>query len=204
MGMFNSILSRLIGNKKQKEAAEMLANMVNGDGGQDSPSPAESIKLAQGKANGFVQLSLTDESGEQVHSTTKIYGATQSLAGVMTAADKKKLDSIEEGSCGVNVVKFTWPERDQQCAVNFADLGIKDSDFICPVLDTGQGHFEMLPWQILSVQALYDTGELYATYKHNNTNYNLCISIDCEFPSEDGSAPPVITGVKLFWFDYMA
>ncbi len=28
MGMFNSILSRLIGNKKQKEAAEMLTEML--------------------------------------------------------------------------------------------------------------------------------------------------------------------------------
>ena len=150
-----------------------------------------------------MQLSLTDESGETIHSTTKIYGATQSLAGVMTAADKQKLDSINEGSCGVHVVKFTWPERNQQSVVNFEELGIKDTDFICPVLDIGQGHFEMLPWQILSVQALYDTGELYATYKHNNTNYNLCISIDCEFPEEE-SEQPVITGVKLYWYEYMA
>ena len=37
--MFNSILSRLIGNKKQKEAAEMLAGMVNAEGEDIFPQP---------------------------------------------------------------------------------------------------------------------------------------------------------------------
>lgn len=39
MSMFNSILSRLIGNKKQKEAAEMLAGMVNAEGKDIFPQP---------------------------------------------------------------------------------------------------------------------------------------------------------------------
>ena len=39
MSMFNSILSRLIGNKKQKEAAEMLAGMVNAEGEDIFPQP---------------------------------------------------------------------------------------------------------------------------------------------------------------------
>ena len=122
----------------------------------------------------------------------------------MTAADKKKLNSINENSCGVNVVKFQWPATSgEMCEVNFAELGIKDTDFICPVLDLGQGYFEMLPWQILSVEALFDTGELYSTYKNGSTLYNLCIGIACG-PGENESDPPTITGAYIFWNPYQA
>ena len=48
MGMFNGIISRKLGNKKQKQAAEMLADMVNnGEGGGSSNPSAESQKIQQ-------------------------------------------------------------------------------------------------------------------------------------------------------------
>ena len=53
--------------------------------------------LAKGTANGYVQLSLTDNTGNEVFSSVKIYGATNTAAGIMTAADKTKLENVASG-----------------------------------------------------------------------------------------------------------
>lgn len=54
-------------------------------------------KIANGAANGFYMLSLTNETGDVVYSQVKIYGASSSLAGIMTAEDKRKLDNTAAG-----------------------------------------------------------------------------------------------------------
>lgn len=53
--------------------------------------------LARGNANGYVQLSLTDDTGSHEYSTIKIYGASTTAAGIMTAADKQKLENTASG-----------------------------------------------------------------------------------------------------------
>ena len=53
--------------------------------------------IAKGSANGYVQLSLTDDTGSHEYSTIKIYGASTTAAGIMTAADKTKLDNTAAG-----------------------------------------------------------------------------------------------------------
>ena len=82
MGIFNAILNRRIGNKKQKEAAEMLVGMVNN---KDKPEYIESIKMTNGASNGFYILTLSNEAGDKQYSQVKIYGATDKYAGIIPA-----------------------------------------------------------------------------------------------------------------------
>lgn len=208
MGIFNDKLDRLIGNKKQKEAAEMLVNMVNNkDVEPEQPTGIESIKIIQGKANGFVQLSLTDESGEKQYSTTKIYGATQNLAGVMSAADKRKLDSINPSpeNQKIQVVNFDWPtQAGQQVSVNTEEMGLTEKDFITPMLNVGVGNRNFLPWQILSLKALMEQGEWTAKYNHMGVDYNLtigCITeqVQVDDPEDWDLEEYKITGVYIFY-----
>ncbi len=53
--------------------------------------------LRQDRANGYVQLTLTNADGTKEYSTTKLYGATQSQAGMMTAEDKRRVDNTYNG-----------------------------------------------------------------------------------------------------------
>ena len=55
------------------------------------------LKLVNGAANGFYLLTLTNEAGDRQYSQIKIYGATTQYAGIMTAADKTKLENVASG-----------------------------------------------------------------------------------------------------------
>lgn len=84
-----------------KESFTLYMDKVNATTGSASIQSLRILypkyTLAKGSANGYVQLSLTDDTGEKVYSTIKIYGASQSAAGIMTAEDKRKLDNTASG-----------------------------------------------------------------------------------------------------------
>ena len=74
MGMFNGIISRKLGNKKQKQAAEILADMVkkgNGEeGGSVNPS-AESQKIQ------VINFDWPSRSGQEISVNTEQLGLTE-------------------------------------------------------------------------------------------------------------------------------
>ena len=74
MGMFNGIISRKLGNKKQKQAAEMLADMVNNgngeEGGSSNPS-SESQKIQ------VINFDWPQQAGREVHVNTEDLGLTE-------------------------------------------------------------------------------------------------------------------------------
>lgn len=70
MGIFNGKLNRLIGNKKQKKVAEMLAEMLlewedgkDGKDGQDGDSDDESSESLPGIYKIYFESTVQDESG---------------------------------------------------------------------------------------------------------------------------------------------
>ena len=186
MGMFNSILSRLIGNKKQREAAEMLAGMVNGKDGEQQKG-IQSIKLTNGAANGFYLLTLSNEAGDEVYSQVKIYGATDKYAGIMTAADKKKLDGISDSNIAIHKIKFhnSMSGSEQfSSTVNFTDVGLNEgvssafeNIYIIPLYgNSGELDNGILPVPLLPLKELLLMGE----YIHCEINPNVSDQLICQ------------------------
>lgn len=217
MGIFNEKLDRLMGNKKQKKAAEFLAEMVSDDKQEET---APSYKLAQGKANGFVQVSLTDESGETTHSTIKIYGATQNLAGVMTAADKRKLDAVPSAFPQVHKVKFNSLTYDGtglfSATVNFADIGISEglpdsfeNIYIVPMygnFSPNSDNFNILPVTLLPLRELLLMGEYMFRFIDSTSDdfvqyKQVVITALSRYNSEDEFNEFIYTGLKMEMFD---
>ena len=183
MGIFNAILNRRIGNKKQKEAAEMRVGMVNKkDDGEEKPEYIESIKLTNGASNGFYILTLSNEAGDKQYSQVKIYGATDKYAGIMTSADKKKLDAVPESFPRIVTMKFTSSVIEESGAfsaiTNFEDCGLQagtydkfENIYIVPVYSyTGQeDNFNILPVQLIPLKELLVMGEfVYLFINPNN------------------------------------
>ena len=174
MGIFNAILNRRIGNKKQKEAAEMLVGMVNN---KDKPEYIESIKLTNGASNGFYILTLSNEEGDKQYSQVKIYGATDKYAGIMTSADKKKLDAVPESFPRIVTMKFTSSVIEESGAfsaiTNFEDCGLQpgtydkfENIYIVPVYSyTGEENsYDILPVQLIPLKELLLMGEFIYTF----------------------------------------
>lgn len=173
MGIFNAILNRRIGNKKQKEAAEMLVGMVNNkDDGKDKPEYIESIKLTNGASNGFYILTLSNEAGDKQYSQIKMYGATEKYAGIMTSADKKKLDAVPESFPRIVTMKFTSSVIEESGAfsaiTNFENCGLQrgtydkfENIYIVPVYSyTGEENsYDILPVQLIPLKELLLMGE---------------------------------------------
>lgn len=173
MGIFNAILNRRIGNKKQKEAAEMLVGMVNKkDDGQEEQEYIRSIKLTNGASNGFYILTLSNETGDKQYSQVKIYGATDKYAGIMTSADKKKLDAVPESLPQIVKMKFTSSVVEESGAfsaiANFEDFGLQrgtydkfENIYIVPVYSyTGdENGYDILPVQLIPLKELLLMGE---------------------------------------------
>ena len=178
MGIFNAILNRRIGNKKQKEAAEMLVGMVNNkEDGKDKPEYIESIKLTNGASNGFYILTLSNEEGDKQYSQVKIYGATDKYAGIMTSADKKKLDAVPESFPRIVTMKFTSSVIEESGAfsaiTNFEDCGLQpgtydkfENIYIVPVYSyTGEENsYDILPVQLIPLKELLLMGEFIYTF----------------------------------------
>ena len=178
MGIFNAILNRRIGNKKQKEAAEMLVGMVNNkDDGKDKPEYIESIKMTNGASNGFYILTLSNEAGDKQYSQVKIYGATDKYAGIMTSADKKKLDAVPESFPRIVMMKFTSTVIEESGAfsaiTNFEDCGLQpgtydkfENIYIVPVYSyTGEENsYDILPVQLIPLKELLLMGEFIYTF----------------------------------------
>ena len=84
-----------------KESFTLYMDKVNATTGSASIQSLRILypkyTLARGNANGYVQLSLTDDTGSHEYSTIKIYGASTTAAGIMTAEDKRKLDNTASG-----------------------------------------------------------------------------------------------------------
>ena len=169
MGIFNAILNRRIGNKKQKEAAEMLVGMVNN---KDKPEYIESIKLTNGASNGFYILTLSNEAGDKQYSQIKMYGATEKYAGIMTSADKKKLDAVPESFPRIVTMKFTSSVIEESGAfsaiTNFENCGLHpgtydkfENIYIVPVYSyTGEENsYDILPVQLIPLKELLLMGE---------------------------------------------
>lgn len=173
MGIFNAILNRRIGNKKQKEAAEMLVGMVNNkDDGQEKPEYIESIKLTNGASNGFYLLTLSNEAGDKQYSQVKIYGATDKYAGIMTSADKKKLDAVPESFPRIVTMKFTSTVIEESGAfsaiTNFEDCGLQrgtydkfENIYIVPMYSYSgeENSYDILPVQLIPLKELLLMGE---------------------------------------------
>ena len=173
MGIFNAILNRRIGNKKQKEAAEMLVGMINNkDDGKDKPEYIESIKLTNGASNGFYILTLSNEAGDKQYSQIKMYGATEKYAGIMTSADKKKLDAVPESFPRIVTMKFTSSVIEESGAfsaiTNFENCGLQrgtydkfENIYIVPVYSyTGEENsYDILPVQLIPLKELLLMGE---------------------------------------------
>lgn len=178
MGIFNAILNRRIGNKKQKEAAEMLVGMVNKkDDGQEEQEYIRSIKLTNGASNGFYILTLSNEEGDKQYSQVKIYGATDKYAGIMTSADKKKLDAVPESFPRIVTMKFTSSVIEESGAfsaiTNFEDCGLQrgtydkfENIYIVPVYSyTGEENsYDILPVQLIPLKELLLMGEFIYTF----------------------------------------
>jgi hypothetical protein len=183
MGIFNAILNRRIGNKKQKEAAEMLVGMVNNkEDGKDKPEYIESIKMTNGASNGFYILTLSNEAGDKQYSQVKIYGATDKYAGIMTSADKKKLDAVPESFPQIVTMKFTSTVIEESGAFSaityFEDCGLQrgtydkfENIYIVPVYSyTGEENsYDILPVQLIPLKELLLMGEFIYTFINPNT-----------------------------------
>lgn len=173
MGIFNAILNRRIGNKKQKEAAEMLVGMVNNkDDGKEEQEYIKSIKLTNGASNGFYLLTLSNEAGDKQYSQIKMYGATEKYAGIMTSADKKKLDAVPESFPRIVTMKFTSSVIEESGAfsaiTNFENCGLQrgtydkfENIYIVPVYSyTGEEYsYDILPVQLIPLKELLLMGE---------------------------------------------
>lgn len=178
MGIFNAILNRRIGNKKQKEAAEMLVGMVNKkDDGQEEQEYIKSVKLTNVASNGFYILTLSNEEGDKQYSQVKIYGATDKYAGIMTSADKKKLDAVPESFPRIVTMKFTSSVIEESGAfsaiTNFEDCGLQpgtydkfENIYIVPVYSyTGEENsYDILPVQLIPLKELLLMGEFIYTF----------------------------------------
>ena len=155
MGIFSSMLNRKIGNKQQRKAAEMVANMVNNE----------------------------NEEG----------GGSQSARQ------------------NIHLLKIQWPlSSGSPTHVRFDDLDVNpETDFICPVIDKGQGHIDFLPWQIISLKVLYDAGEFTAQFTYNAIPY--IVMLGCFMAPVPNSDPDnmeaenndmAFAGISLEWSYY--
>ena len=178
MGIFNAILNRRIENKKQKEAAEMLVGVDNKeDDGQEEQEYIKSVKLTNVASNGFYILTLSNEEGDKQYSQVKIYGATDKYAGIMTSADKKKLDAVPESFPRIVTMKFTSSVIEESGAfsaiTNFEDCGLQpgtydkfENIYIVPVYSyTGEENsYDILPVQLIPLKELLLMGEFIYTF----------------------------------------